>query len=499
MNRRGCFGYQNANQNKNDIRKVPYMRQPSNVMVLSRYGDSSEVRGEMDGEGIMDIARTILKAGKTAGKFLWRNKENIAKGAKIAKTAYTSEAGAALRNSLPSSDDTARDGFAGEQHALLKLKNGKTGVANYMGPQTNLTARLKRGDPGRTAVDKISKAHDIRYALAKNVGDVRKADNIMINAVKTVERNRGDAPRNIRLAKLITLKKYGEDLGLIRKDAFSGDLANKIISADESRMLMSKLGGLAQKGYGLSPAGGGLSPAGGAMLPGDALKQKLIKQMLRGKKSTKTSRSRSIMTGPRGSGAMPTHKSKSKTLPGMSNYKMIGSGSGVIGKPKIMNFVSNNLMPLLMKSVGIPKGTVSLKNIGNIISKSLDMAKSGNLQGIISNLTKTILPLLTAAKLQAMNVPMRGKGLMTVLGKAKKGLQSQLGQLLFGAFKGFINHHSPIPVFAGSGMMGKGFWSSFAKGFTSVFKPFATIAGPILDAVGLPEFGIPLSAIGGIL
>ena len=117
MNRRGCFGYQNANQNKNDIRKVPYMRQPSNVMVLSRYGDSSEVKGEMDGEGIMDIARTILKAGKTAGKFLWRNKENIAKGAKIAKTAYTSEAGAALRNSLPSSDDTARDGFAGEQHA----------------------------------------------------------------------------------------------------------------------------------------------------------------------------------------------------------------------------------------------------------------------------------------------------------------------------------------------------------------------------------------------
>ena len=475
MFRRGNIGFQYPNQNRNNTSKVPYIRQQSNVLKnqFIEYGNEHDMLGnDMDGEGIMDIARGILKAGKTAGKYLWGQKENIAKGAKIAQDVYTSEVGTALRNALPDSDDTARPGFAGERHAILRLKNGKNGVANYMGPDTAIFERLKRGDPGRTEVDKISKAHDIRYALAKNVSDIRKADNIMIDKVRQVERNRGDDPRNIRLAKLITLKKFGEDIGVLKKNAFSGDLANKTITDKDRITLMSNLGGL--KGYGLNPAGGAV------MLPGDALKQKLIKQMMKKKNGKNRSKNRSIMTGPTGSG---------------KNYKMIGSGA-VIGKPKIMKFVTTNLIPLLMKSVGIPKGTVPIKNIANIISKSLDLAKSGNLNAIISNLTKTILPLLTGAKLQAMNIDMPGNGLLGFLGKEKGKLQFKLSELLFGAFKGFINHNSPTKVF---GMAGKGFWSSFAKGFKSVFKPFAKVAGPILDAVGMPEFGIPLSAIGGVL
>ena len=48
-------------------------------------------------------------------------------------------------------------------------------------------------------------------------------------------------------------------------------------------------------------------------------------------------------------------------------------------------------------------------------------------------------------------------------------------------------------------MSGDGFFSDFANGFKSVFKPFAEFAGPILDAVGLPEFGIPLSLVGSVL
>ena len=46
---------------------------------------------------------------------------------------------------------------------------------------------------------------------------------------------------------------------------------------------------------------------------------------------------------------------------------------------------------------------------------------------------------------------------------------------------------------------GRGFFGDVWKGFKSVFKPVASIAGPILDAVGMPEFGMPLSAIGGIM
>lgn len=46
---------------------------------------------------------------------------------------------------------------------------------------------------------------------------------------------------------------------------------------------------------------------------------------------------------------------------------------------------------------------------------------------------------------------------------------------------------------------GRGFWEDFGRGFKSVFKPFAKVGGPILDAIGMPEFGIPLSAVGSLL
>ena len=46
---------------------------------------------------------------------------------------------------------------------------------------------------------------------------------------------------------------------------------------------------------------------------------------------------------------------------------------------------------------------------------------------------------------------------------------------------------------------GRGFWQDFGRGFSSVFKPFATVGGPILDALGMPEFGVPLSAVGSLM
>lgn len=43
------------------------------------------------------------------------------------------------------------------------------------------------------------------------------------------------------------------------------------------------------------------------------------------------------------------------------------------------------------------------------------------------------------------------------------------------------------------------FMKDFYKGFSSVIRPIASIGGPILDALGMPEFGIPLSIAGGIM
>ena len=287
--KRGSIGFQYNPQRCNDIRKVQGVRNTPTVMTES-YRD-------MDGQGIMDIARSIFEKGKALTN-------NIS-------DAYTSEIGTAIRNALPDSDDTARPGFAGERHVILKLKNGKNGVANYMGPDTALMKRLARNDPGRTAVDEVSKAHDIRYALANNLRDVRKADNIMIDAVKGIERNRGDNPRNIMLAKAITAKKFAEDIGVLKKDAFSGDLNQA--SDKDIITLKSNLNGLAQKGY-------GISLAGGAMLPGDALRAKLIKQIAHRRQ---TKKKKGI--------------SSSKTFAGIKIYKMIGSGA-MSGKGDEFNY-----------------------------------------------------------------------------------------------------------------------------------------------------------------
>lgn len=51
----------------------------------------------------------------------------------LASKFASSEIGTKLKNAIPNSDATARPGFAGENHMILKLPNGKNGIANYMG------------------------------------------------------------------------------------------------------------------------------------------------------------------------------------------------------------------------------------------------------------------------------------------------------------------------------------------------------------------------------
>ena len=46
---------------------------------------------------------------------------------------------------------------------------------------------------------------------------------------------------------------------------------------------------------------------------------------------------------------------------------------------------------------------------------------------------------------------------------------------------------------------GRGFFKDLWKGFKTVIKPVASIAGPVLDVLGMPEFGMPLAAIGDIM
>lgn len=49
-------------------------------------------------------------------------------------------------------------------------------MSNYMGPNTEVKKRLRRGDLPFSDMDKVSQAHDIRYMLAKDGGDIEYAD-----------------------------------------------------------------------------------------------------------------------------------------------------------------------------------------------------------------------------------------------------------------------------------------------------------------------------------
>ena len=276
------FGYVYQPQVNNKITQPTARRDTYNVM-LSDFKQSSDTIGGgscyqcQEGDGLFDIAKSIFKKGKSL----------VSKASDL----YGSELGKAVQNVLPSSDENARPGFAGEKHSLLQLPNGKLGVANYMGPGTHIIERLKRGDPPRTESDKVAQAHDIRYALASGVDSkekqaqmIRDADRRMVNSLDKISRAGTDDPKNVFIGKrLIQAKMLGEDAGVIPKGSFGGDL--KKLSQKDKFLLMSKNAGLNQEGYGLpgqalkrklakqmkkkgkglNPAGGGLNPAGGRL------------------------------------------------------------------------------------------------------------------------------------------------------------------------------------------------------------------------------------------
>ena len=71
----------------------------------------------------------------------------------------------------------------------LQKALAKTGIEfhwpgyQYMGPGTHLEKRLKRGDPGKNRLDRISKTHDIDYSKARSLKDKHKANRKMIASI----------------------------------------------------------------------------------------------------------------------------------------------------------------------------------------------------------------------------------------------------------------------------------------------------------------------------
>jgi len=432
--KRGQIGLVYKSKINNDIGLVSNYRNIRNKKQDIKVNEPSE---EMKGDGFVDIFKKTYEKGKQGVKYLYDNRQKIS-------DAYTGEIGTALRNIIPASDETARPGFSGEKHTILQLPNGKYGVANYMGPQTALSQRLSRNDPPRTEVDKASMAHDIRYSLAKTPDDIRKADNLMMNAVDRIARNRGDTPANIAQARLIKAKVIGEDLGLIKKEAFSGDLSKNIVSDSDRVLFNNKLSSLEQEGYGKKK-----------LLPADVLKIKLLKQMAKEKKM-------------KGKGA-----SVSRDLG--SPYKLSGN-DGISGSGGIMDLVISRILPDLMKKVGIPEGLISPSQLKNIISRSVELVKNGNVSSIIEHLSKTILPILTSLKSKSMG----GSG--SIVKRQKFTKNKLIGLLNSGLHKSFKHYIKNKNKGSHNIRGGAWNWNAFANGF---LMPFRKI-GEAIPVIGEP-------------
>lgn len=431
----------------------------------------------MQGDGLMDTISGIVNKGKTlAGKA-----QSL--GTK-ASDLYTSEIGTTLRNLIPSSDESARPGFAGEKHAILKLANGKYGVANYMGPGTHLEARLKRGDPPRTMADRVAQAHDSRYALARSQKDVANADRVMIAKLRELQKKRLDSNVNIQMGlRPIQAKLHAESLGLVKPGSIA-TFGDSLKSPNKS-LVENKLRELEQEGFGL---------------PGDALRATLIKNRLK-----KGDKRRKKTGGNAGRGL---------TLPGGS-LKLAGQGltlpGGQIdinGLVKILSgLVSRKVLPMLLKKLGLPQMGSGKKAINSLLhmrmlramnngasrktpltgtrnaiaGRGLDSAK---LKSMAQEVAKTLLPILTQMAIRKMS----GGRMETISGAQLKSeyenpsLMSRLSKSLasgaFSLFKKFLSSGAK-----GNGMSGAGFFNDFArgfkKGFLGVMKPALKVA-PLL-------------------
>ena len=458
--------------NQSRRQQVGYVYKPmvNNDIALTQSGRKMNLvqiqafdQNQMSGEGFMDIVRGVFNKGKEGAKMLYDNRDKIA-------DLYSSELGTTVRNLIPDSDDTARPGFAGEKHMILQLKNGKNGVANYMGPGTNVIERLRRNDPGRTPADMVAKRHDIDYMLAQGerttagqFKQIREADNRMINSLKKIQASKGDAGRNIQAGmRLIQAKTVGEDSGLLDKQKFSGEL--KTISDPDKVILMSNRARLTQEGYGLT-------------LPGGSLKQKLIRNISKQK----------------GAGKI-TGQSRSKTYSGMKDYKL--NPVPIVGAGEIADFIANNALPSLAKTLGLPASMLPIEQIKKVVN--LGMSKTGKIGQTLDLVSKYAVPILTQMKIKHMTGKgMSGSGIKKVLAKHNGKLQKALKIGLMKALHSSLSKDKQ----SGKGLnpAGGAFWGDFKKGFSSVFKPFSKVFAPVASALGVPEIGIPVGIIGDML
>jgi len=473
------------------------------------------LKREMVGAGIFDEVREILSS--TSGPV-----------------------GTAVKNIIPASDATARPGFVGENHMVLKLGNGKPGIANWAGPGTKVLKRLKRGDPPRTAVDKVAQRHDIDYALAQTARTakeqqklIRQADKRMVSNLEKLSRNKSDSRLNIGVVKnAMKGKMFAEDMRLMKKGSFGGPLTTRAM--DDDILLVSKQQELEQQGFGH---------------PGGQLKKILLRANKRA--SVKKIKGSGLkLAGSRGSkGGRPLTPKEmmiiKKTcnecaMKGEGLKKIFKKTKKVLGHPVVKAIGS-----VILKEVIIPYAKEAIKNYmaGNGLKlagqrgKGLKLAGQGLVlaggrysggklaSNIITDMKKVGLKLgkkisvdkvapgvMKALKKKDLKIPTLVGDLVKIMlpaftgrrsGQIGSGLKSPFGMLTWEILKESMKKTNP-KEFKGSGLKIKKIAKSkafkgFKKGFKIAFPTAAKLTGQALIASGQPEAGIPLIVAGEVV
>ena len=368
-----------------------------------------------------------------------------------------------LINKLPSSDSSARPMFSGEKHMVLKLKNGRSGMANYMGPGTHVIDRVRRGDPGRTPADMVAKRHDIDFTLAQEASNkkeqiklARQADKRMVKSLRDIQKGKhgGDSFRNIQSGlRGIESKMALENRGLLNPSRFAGELVKH--NPADSAMLKKERSKLTQQGYG--------------MLPGAGLKSQVMKKLKRDRMKKNAVSQTMKMSG------------KGLTLP----------GGEMLSNANLLKFITKDMLPNLLKSSGLSK--IPMKTIAPVIGSVLKISKGKNLKGLAQNLSHAIIPLMTMKHLK-MAKAMRGSGLMDSLAFMKKKLNDKMVSAIMGALKMYIGQLGTkgkgltLPggglKLPGQGMCGSGFFSSIGNAFKKVGKSIVSNPLRLAGAIG---------------
>lgn len=148
----------------------------------------------------------------------------------------------------------------GEQHAIMyNPKTKKMQRGQYCGPKTHVLQRVRDGCPGVSEADKVCKAHDLRFTLARGPNMamwIRDADDRMVRKLKEIRKAGTDTRFNTDISmRGIQAKKKLEDWGIMRKGSFGpATAAGEKLSAKDRKFLQQQLNRLEMEGYGASDA-----------------------------------------------------------------------------------------------------------------------------------------------------------------------------------------------------------------------------------------------------